>query len=135
MATKGEYIEAIKDNLSFEELSKVVSTKCPKGTYYNYETIRAMLIKKRNNEIEDNYFSIWLTIVCWALSAEDYKYEEMSWEFDGASFIDALTTNDIVCLIKTLDDFNYRYTHKDFIYGHQKEELNICIKNIYYRLK
>lgn len=127
MVTKEEYIKAIKGDLSFEDLCKVASTKCPQGIYYDYDSIKGVLLRKLNNEITDRYFRTWLIIVCWVLSAEDdEKHGELSWEFDGASFSDSFSRNDIIGLIKILEDHNYRLFHKDYIYGHKKYGSTVC---------
>lgn len=55
-----KYLKGVNGELSYEELNLICQTEVPSGEYYNYEKIRAVLLRKLNGEIDDRYFKTWL---------------------------------------------------------------------------
>lgn len=118
-----KYLKGVNGELTFEELRSILQTDVPKGDYYNYEKIQAVLLRKLNGEIDDEYFCAWLIVVCWALNEEKYRY--ISCAFDGFSFEDTFDKKVVLEIIAKLKDCDYKIRNKDFIKQHKAEQLKV----------
>ena len=118
-----KYLKGVNGELTYEELRSICQTDVPKGDYYDYEKIRAVLLRKLNGEIDDEYFHTWLIVVSWALYQEEYRY--ISWAFDGYSFQDAFDKEFVLGIMAYLKDCDYKIRNKDFIEQQKAEQLKV----------
>ena len=121
--TYDTYLKGVNGELSYDELDAICQKHAPEGHYYNYDKIRAVLLRKLNGEIDDKYFKTWLIVVSWALNED--KYYPISDAFDGHSFDDLYDRSCILGIMALLKDENYRLMHKDYMAQHQKEKLKV----------
>jgi hypothetical protein len=125
-----KYLKGVNGELSYEELNSICQTDVPKGDYYDYEKIRAVLLRKLNGEIDDKYFRTWLIVVCWALSQKKYRY--ISWAFDGFSFEDTFDKKKVLEIMANLKDYDYKMRHKSFLKQHKAEKLQVIYLRVEY---
>ncbi len=121
--TINKYLMGVNGELSYEELRSICQTKVPRGKYYNYEKIRAVLLRKLNGEIDDEYFQTWLIVVSWALNKG--KYANISWMFDGYSFQSCFDEKLVLEIMATFKDLDYKLRHKNYIKRHKKDGLKV----------
>jgi len=119
----GKYLKAVYGELPFDELNSIREAEIPKGDYYNYEKIRAVLLRKLKGEITNEYFLAWTTIVAWALNNE--KYYDISWAFDGYSFQLDVNNKFILEMMAHLKDLDYKLRHSNYIEEHRRSELKV----------
>ena len=117
-----KYLKGVNGQLSYEELDSICQTEVPDGEYYDYEKIRAVILRKLNGELDDEYFRTWLIVVSWAIQKDS---EDLSWAFDGYSFCDSFSKNDIVSILSVLKEEDYKMRYEDYIEQHKKEQLNV----------
>ena len=118
-----KYLKGVNGELTYEELRSICQTEIPKGKYYNYEKIRSVLLRKLNGELTDKYFRTWLIVVAWALYQEEYK--DISWAFDGFSFQNTFDKKLVLEIMATLEDYDYKIRHNNFIEQHKKDGLKV----------
>ena len=124
----------VQGKLSYEELEKLKKVDCPKGSYYDYKSIKEMLFKALNNKVSSEYLSLWIMLMQEALEKDDKKYDGLVKCLDMYSCSKVLWKREIATLIKKLEDYEYRYLHEDFVLCHRKEKLKVCyVFNNYYR--
>lgn len=118
-----KYLKGVNGELTYEKLNSICQTEVPKGDYYSYEKIRAVLLRKLNGELTDEYFSTWLIVVAWALNEK--LYANISWLFDGYSFQDRFDKKLILEIMARLKDFDYKLRYKEYIEQHKKDKLKV----------
>ena len=104
--------------LSAEEMDSILQVKAPSGKYYDYEKIRAVLLRKLRGEISDEYFKNWLIIALYALYDE---FNELAWMFDGVSFESEFSRKDVLSLLSGLKELDYKRRHKHYVRQHKKD--------------
>ena len=118
-----DVIRAIRGEASYEELEAILEKTNKIGTYYNYQEIRGVLLRKKKGEFGDEYFKSWLILLANSLSCE--KYEFLANHFDACSFYDNYNDKTISEMLATLKDFDYKLAHKDFIDAHKRDKLQV----------
>ena len=118
-----DVIRAIRGEASYEELEAILEKTNKIGTYYNYQEIRGVLLRKKKGEFGDEYFKSWLILLANSLSCE--KYESLSNYFDACSFYDNYNDKTLSEMLATLKDFDYKLAHEDFIDAHKRDKLQV----------
>ena len=118
-----DVIRAIRGEASYEELEAILEKTNKIGTYYNYQEIRGVLLRKKKGEFGDEYFKSWLILLANSLSCEKYAF--LSNHFDACSFYDNYNDKTLSEMLATLKDFNYKLTHADFMRRHKREKLKV----------
>ena len=116
-------ISAVRGEASYEELEAILKKTNKIGTYYNYQEMREVLLRKKKGEIGDEYFKSWLILLANSLSCE--KYEFLANHFDACSFYDNYNDKTLSEMLATLKDFDYKLAHEDFIDAHKRDKLQV----------
>ena len=118
-----KYLKGVNGELSYEELCSICQKEVPRGNYYSYEKIRAVLLRKLNGELTDEYFQTWLIVASWALN--DGKHQDIFWTFDGCAFKQTFDRKCVLELMSRLKDYDYKLRHKKYIEQHKKDKLKV----------
>ena len=150
--------KGINGDLSYEELREIVSVDLEEDDYYNYEAFIKGILRFLRGEISENYYTSWVILCSWALSANKFKpnskkqkiYDSLAWSFDGHSFDDfndlkEKECNDMIAIIKYKNHLlqnvnktivppfyneNKTIVYVNFAFGnHHNEFYNVCIAN------
>lgn len=117
------YLKGVNGELPYDELLFISQNDAPCGDYYNYESIRNVLLRKLKGEIDDEYFRAWIFVMIEALN--DGKHYHLFDFFDGCAWDDTFSSSYVLEILAYLKDFNYRLLNKDFISEHKKEKLKV----------
>lgn len=91
---KETVIEAIKGELTEDEIGQIVQVDLEPGNYYDFDAFIDVIQRFLRGEITKRYYIDWVIIVAWALGANSFKeyskkwllYDRISDHFDGHSF-------------------------------------------------
>lgn len=127
LVDKKVVLEGIRGNLPYDELSIIANNQNlePYRKYFEYDSIIAVIDKKINDGITDQYFATWLVLLAHALN--DYKHRDLSWTLDGMSFEDEFDIRMLESLKCELKDAKYRYQFEEdkFIKHQVKDEMKV----------
>ena len=112
-------LKGVRGELPLAELENEYTNLFSYGDYYDYEGIRAVILRKLNGEIDDEYFKTWCYFVSWALDIEEYKV--ISELFDGYYCENAYGRRVLLEMLAMLKDYEYKKNHADFIAAHKSE--------------
>ncbi len=125
--------KAIRAELFYDELldvCKFIQSDAyeTKGDFYAPHSFIDVCKKKLDGKIKNDYFSVWVTIVCNLLNDEHY---DLSDYFDGLAFNDTYSKIECREMIAVIKDYDIKLHNPDYINYHKRQKMKV----VYYRFE